>query len=697
MRGRITETIWKNAKNATRVVLAGNPNVGKSTLFNALTGLSQHTGNWAGKTVEIAIGECEHEGREYLFCDLPGTYSLLARSREEEVARDFISFGGGDVTVVVADATRLRAGIELALQVAEATERCVLCLNFSEEAERGGAKIDAEALEGFLGIPTACVEARGMRGFERLFGAIERVLAEEGQRASIISYPEPIERAVSYAQERMTGLNCGIPTRFIALRMIENDTAFLRELSGRLGSGELVDALRDELRHYVSELYTDRSAVSSAISDSVRAAGARLFDTYPTLLLDEYPKRDARIDKIMTGRLTAFPIMALLLAFVMWITVSFANYPSAWLASLFECVIGGVEALMLRLLSPEWLRGLICDGVLGTLSSVVSVMLPPMAIFFPLFTLLEDSGYLPRIAYNLDRPLACSGACGKQALTMCMGLGCNAVGVMGCRIIDSPRERLAAILTNSLMPCNGRFPTVILISGLFFTVGLGGFLGGAVTALVLLAVIVLGAILTLVLTRVLTSTLLRGEQSFFAVEMPPYRRPDFLRVLTRSLLDRTLKVLLRAVAVSIPAGLVIWLLANLSLGGVSVISYVTELLDPVGKFLGMDGVILAAFILGLPANEIVMPISLMIYAAEGSMAELSLTATRELLVANGWTVWTAVSVIIFSLCHFPCSTTLITIKRETGSLGYAALAFVLPTVLGVMLCAALNFAVVLLA
>ena len=385
--------------------------------------------------------------------------------------------------------------------------------------------------------------------------------------------------------------------------------------------------------------------------------------------------------------------MGLFLLLVLWITVSLANYPSAWLASLFGAVVEWVRAGLFALGSPEWFLGVVCDGALGTTARVVSVMLPPMAIFFPLFSLLEDSGYLPRIAYNLDRPFACAGACGKQSLTMCMGLGCNAVGVMGCRIIDSPRERLAAILTNGLVPCNGRFPTVILLSGIFISYGLGGLLGGAVSALVLAFVVVLGVFLTLFLTRVLTSTLLRGESSFFTIEMPPYRRPDVLRVLTKSLLDRVLSILWRAIKVSWPTGLVIWLLANISVGDGSILAAITDALDPVGVFLGMDGTILAAFILGIPANEIVIPIALMAYAAEGSLTELSLEATRTLLIDNGWTVWTAVSTMLFSLCHFPCATTLITIKRETGKLRYAMLAAVLPTLLGILLCSALNFVI----
>lgn len=314
---------------------------------------------------------------------------------------------------------------------------------------------------------------------------------------------------------------------------------------------------------------------------------------------------------------------------------------------------------------------------------------PAMAIFFPLFTLLEDAGYLPRIAYNLDKPFKRCCACGKQALTMCMGFGCNAAGVIGCRIIDSPRERLLAILTNNFVPCNGRFPTLIAVLTMFFVGTAGGFFDSVLSAVLLTAAIVLGVVMTLLITRLLSKTVLKGMPSSFTLELPPYRKPQIGKVIVRSIFDRTLFVLGRAVCVAAPAGLLIWLMANVTVGDATILNHCADFLDPVGKLMGLDGVILLAFILGLPANEIVVPIIIMTYMAQGSILELSdLAAMRALFVDHGWTWITAISMMLFSLMHWPCSTTLITIKKETGSWKWTGVSFLIPTVCGIVCCIA---------
>ena len=397
--------------------------------------------------------------------------------------------------------------------------------------------------------------------------------------------------------------------------------------------------------------------------------------------------RDLRADRLLTGRFTGLPLMLILFALILWLTISGANYPSRLLSGLLNRLNAGISGLLLQWGVPDFLRGLLCDGALRTLFWVISVMLPPMAIFFPLFTILEDLGYLPRIAFNLDKSFCRAKACGKQALTMCMGLGCNAVGVTACRIIDSPRERLLAILTNSLIPCNGRFPALSSVILMFFIGFSTGFLPSLGAAAMLTGLIFLAVAATLLCSRLLSGTLLRGMPSVFTMELPPFRRPRLGQILIRSVLDRTLFVLGRAAVVAFPAGILIWLLANLQVGGASLLSVCTGALDPFARLFGLDGVILMAFILGFPANEIVIPIIIMTYLSAGSLTELSgLEQLRALLCANGWTWVTALCVLLFSLFHWPCATTCLTIKKETGSLFWTLVSILLPTVLGLGLC-----------
>ncbi|MBQ8004090.1 MAG: ferrous iron transporter B [Oscillospiraceae bacterium] len=608
-----TGLVIKKRNESDRVIaLAGNPNVGKSTVFNELTGLRQHTGNWPGKTVTNAQGYCERNGRGYVLVDIPGTYSLFPHSAEEEVAREFICSGRADAVVVVCDATCLERNLILVLQTAEIAENVIVCINLMDEARKKKIEIDLSALSRELSLPVVATEARGGKGLTTLLDTAE----------TAISNPSGRERTVFSSAE---------------------------------------------------ELAKTAERIFSA-SVKKDATGMRL-------------RSERTADKILTSRAFGFPLMFLMLLGIFWLTIEGANYPSSLLSGF---LLGLEDELFLftRFLHlPVPAAKALVYGVYRTLSWVVSVMLPPMAIFFPLFTLLEDLGYLPRVAFNMDRIFKKCGACGKQCLTTCMGFGCNAAGVVGCRIIDSPRERLIAMLTNSFIPCNGRFPALISILTIFFIGSGGGAVKSILASLYLTALILLGIFMSFLASRLLSSTLLRGVPSSFTLELPPYRRPQVTKVIVRSVFDRTLFVLGRAISAAAPAGLLIWLMANLTVGGENLLSLCSGFLDPFARVLGLDGVILMAFILGLPANEIVIPLIIMSYTAGGALTDISdLSTLSALLQANGWSIRTAVCVMLFSLMHWPCATTLMTIKKESGSLFWTMLAAVLPTLFGIISC-----------
>ena len=680
------------------IALAGNPNVGKSTVFNALTGLNQHTGNWPGKTVTNAQGRCTAGGRSYVMVDIPGAYSLMAHSAEEEVARNFICFGEPDAVVVVCDATCLERNLNLVLQTLEISRRVVVCVNLMDEAERKGIKLDLELLSGRLGVPVVGTTARRKKSLRLLTDCLERVCSapEPGEPFSV-RYPDAIEDAVALLEPLVEEKSAGrLNSRWLSLRLLDQDDSLIREINACLGEDFLRDeALQSALGEAMALLRERGVENTDQLKDMTVAALIHSAEAIccgaVTCERSQYAETDRRLDKLLTGRLTGYPVMLALLALIFWLTISGANYPSQLLADGLFRVQDRLTELFEYLNAPDWLHGVLVLGVYRVLAWVVSVMLPPMAVFFPLFTLLEDAGYLPRVAYNLDKPFKRCCACGKHALTMCMGFGCNAAGVVGCRIIDSPRERLLAILTNNFVPCNGRFPTLIALLTMFFVGTAGGGLSPVLSALLLTAAIVLGVGITFAVTKLLSETLLRGVPSSFTLELPPYRKPQIGKVLVRSVFDRTLFVLGRAAAVAAPAGLVIWLMANITAGGVSILAHCAAFLDPFARLMGLDGVILLAFILGFPANEIVIPIIIMAYTAQGSILELdSLAQMKQLFVQNGWTWVTAVSVMLFSLNHWPCSTTLLTIKKETGSLKWTALAAAIPTGVGVALCILFN-------
>lgn len=684
------------------IALAGNPNTGKSTVFNALTGLRQHTGNWPGKTVTRAEGSFSFHDQRYRIIDLPGTYSLLSTSEDEEVARDFILFGKPDVTVIVVDASRLERNLSLALQILEITDKAVLCLNLMDEARRHHITIDTRTLSRDLGIPVVATSARTKEGIPDLLFAIEEVVSGKFQtkKQTYIDLPKENAEAIAELQSALSELNPELPnTRWLAMRLIEGDESVQKGVEEGTFSAENNPEKQSRVLRIADEYH--KILGDSYRNDLVEAIYAQATTLINASVSTDFSARsfrvDRAIDRVVTHKIWGFPIMFLLLAGVLWITIIGANYPSQWLSDLFvgwlyPLLKDGANALHF----PWWLSGFLIDGVYLATTWVISVMLPPMAIFFPLFTLLEDFGYLPRVAFNLDKLFRTAGAHGKQALTMSMGFGCNAAGVVATRIINSPREKLIAIITNNFSLCNGRWPTQILIATLFIGALVPKQWSSTVAMLAVIGIAVLGIAFSFLTSWLLSKTLLKGESSFFVLELPPYRPPRFFQTLYTSLIDRTLIVLWRAIVFAAPAGAVIWLICNLQIAQQPIALWLIQGLDPIGVFIGLNGVILLAYIVAIPANEIVIPTVLMLTTmvlgqtavgeGAGVLMEASTSQVGVLLHAGGWTLLTAVNLMLFSLLHNPCSTTIYTIYKETQSKKWTLIATLLPVLYGIVVC-----------
>lgn len=682
--------IKRQSQDDKIVAIAGNPNVGKSTLFNNLTGLNQHTGNWPGKTVANAQGYCKSEANSYIFIDLPGTYSLMAHSVEEEIARNFICFGKADAIVVVCDATCLERNLNLVLQTIEISNKVIVCVNLMDEAKRKNIKIDLNALSTRLGVPVIGTTARKKKSLRYFLKELDDLL--EGDLCPIrLTYHPIIEEAIGMIETAIKVKQVEqYNTRWLSIRLLDCDEVFMEEIKKYFGEDllrdeEIIEAI-EKAKALLNENHITGQELERLIVSSIIHFAEDISRDCVFFLEKNYNKLDRKIDALLTNKWTGYPVMILLLLVVFWITITGANYPSSLLSNLFNSLEEKLTLYFTYFGAPDWLHGILIEGCFRVLGWVVSVMLPPMAIFFPMFTLLEDVGYLPRVAYNLDKSFRRCCACGKQALTMCMGFGCNAAGIVGCRIIDSPRERIIAMITNNFVPCNGRFPTLIAIITMFF-IGTTQKENSFVAALLLTSVILLGVVMTFFISKVLSKTILKGIPSSFTIELPSYRKPQIMNVIVRSIFDRTLFVLGRAIVVAVPAGVLIWIMANITIGDVTLLKHSTVFLDPFARLIGLDGVILMAFILGLPANEIVIPIMIMTYMSTGSLIEFdNLEELKHLLTLNGWTWITAVSTMLFSLMHWPCSTTLMTIKKESGSLKWTFLSFVIPTVTGILVC-----------
>ena len=661
--------------------------------------MKQHTGNWPGKTVASAVGVCKYKNKEFLLVDIPGTYSVMSNSEEEEIARDYICFGNPKVTVVILDATSLEKNLNLVYQIMEITDNVIVCVNLLDEAKKKGISIDFTELEKRLGVPVVGVIARKKKTLNKLIETIDKVCNEEiNLKPNKIEYPPYIENCVEKLEEKINKMlikeNKRL-SRWICLKLIDGDQKILRSIEKNLkinliNNKELINE-KEEISDILKFNGIEQSDVKDKMISSIIFKAESIYNDTVSVTNEKYNLKDRKIDKILTSKIFGIPLMLTFLGIILWITIKGANYPSELLFKVFNGLQEKLVNIFDFLQAPSWVKGIFIDGIYKTLTWIVAVMLPPMAIFFPLFTLLEDLGFLPRIAFNLDKFFKKAGSSGKQALTMCMGFGCNSCGVTGCRIIDSPREKLISILTNAFVPCNGRFPLLITISSIF----IGGIFANSnpslVSTITVLLIVLLGIVMTLFISKILSKTILKGESTSFILELPPYRKPQIGQILIRSILDRTLFVLGRAIAIAAPAGLVIWLFANISIGNISILNYIANFFEPFAKLMGLDGYILTAFILGIPANEIVLPIILMCYMGKGSLVNLeNIYEIEQILLQNGWTILTAINVMIFTLLHFPCTTTLLTIKKETGSIKWTIIAFLLPTICGIVLCMATN-------
>lgn len=591
-------------KITKNLALLGNPNVGKSTLFNELTGLNQKTGNWPGKTVEHAKGTFIYKQKKYEIIDLPGTYSLEGYLEEEKVTANYLQNNKIDITIIVIDATAIERNLTLVLSTISKIDNIIVCVNLIDEAKKNNIIINYKKLQELLKVPVIKISARKKIGISDLLEEIENF--------------KPNHK-------------------------------------------------RNDIKNIDKE-------ASNIYKQTVQE--------------EAYNKKTLKIDKIVTSKKYGILIMLLTLGVILWITIIGANYISDYLNYILFKLLNIIENALNTLNINKTVIDITINGILKTVFWVISVMLPPMAIFFPLFSLLEDSGYLPRIAFNLDKTFKKCGTQGKQALTMCMGYGCNACGVIGCRIIKDKKEKLIAIITNCFSPCNGRFPTIIAMISIFITINIKNkLINSILSALILLGFILLSILITFIVSKILSKTILKTKKSTFTLELPPYRKPQIIKTIINSIKDKIIFVLARAIYVSVPAGLIIWILSNTNIQGTSLLLSISNTLDPFGQLLGLDGVIILALILGLPANEIVIPIIIMTYLAKNNITGYnSLQELRNLLINNNWTLTTALSFILITIFHFPCATTILTIKKETKSLKWTILSVLIPTIIGIIIC-----------
>jgi ferrous iron transport protein B len=659
------------AERRITVGMAGNPNVGKSAIFNALTGSRQHVGNWPGKTIERAEGTFFHEGREVHLVDLPGTYSLAAQSPEEVIARDYIISEEPDVVVNVVDATRLERNLNLTLQILELTDRVVVALNLMDELRRQGWEIDVKALEAELGVPVVPTVATEGIGLPELAEA----LAEMGEgrlpaRPASVNYGLTIEGHVQSLAADLASLGIDGRRRWLALRLLEDDpeiveafrqgdlTAYGLE-ADEIPQSSSADALEVILRRAVRLREGTRPDAKVEIvrrrfelaDDVVQQTVRRLRPMEETLT--------ERVDRVITHRVWSWPLMLGMLVVVLWVTIQGANVPSTMLETAFGWLAEGARELLVRLGSPWWVVGSLVDGLIVSTSTVVAVMLPPMVIFFTAFNLLEDIGLIPRVAFNLDRLMRAVGSEGKQTLVAMMSFGCNVTGVLTCRIMENEKDRIVTIITSPLILCNGRFGAGLALIILFF---------GTRALPVTLVYLAMSVGAMLLATWALNRFFFRQEPGGFVMELPPYRKPKWGQVIRRTLVQQVGHTMGRAVMIAAPATLLIWLLGNFPPGAPfehTAIGYLVAALSPLGRPLGLTGEMLAALLFTLPAKEIVVSSLAMTYGLQTTLANSQ--AILDYL-AQTWTPLVAFSFITFYMLYLPCLVTVWATWKETRSI-----------------------------
>ena len=651
------------------ILLCGNPNVGKSSIYNILTHSHEHTGNWTGKTVELSTKKIV--GTDYYLVDLPGIYSLSSLSEEENIAKMTMLFSDYKSIIYVVDATQIEKNLNLLFQILQINKSIILCINMIDELENKNIKLDTNKLSNILGIKVIKFSTYKNIGYNELIEAIK----EDNYCEYNYYYNDEIEKHINNISSY---LPVGFNNRYMSISVLNKDEYLVKYVKERYG----INLENNDVKNYIMNINSEE--ISDQISIKI--------NTLSRIVTNEVFKKSSEnnislLDKIFSNKIYSIIMMTFIMFLIFLITITLANYPSDLLGELFNKFEYILYKLCLNFNIPKVIYEPILFGIYRVVTFIISVMFPPLVIFFIMWTYAEESGILPRIAFNFDKICSYSNCHGKQCLTMCSGFGCNACAVVGARIMDNKRDRIIAILTNSFIPCNGRFPMIIAIITMFLVNSNNKIL----VSIYLCGFVILAMIISFLISFILSKTILKGYPSFFVLELPEYKKVKLSIILKTSIVYKSLSILKKAILVSIPAGLIIWLLTNININNMSIFLIVSNFLDKFAKIIGLDGNILLSFILALPANEIVLPIIIMGYLGNSNISLISdYIGIKSILLNNGWTVNTAICTILFSLMHFPCGTTLSTIKSEIGY-KWAFYSFIIPLITGIVFLLIYNF------